>query len=83
MKSKPDIRAAQREEFLRGGLAAAVEAPPAPAPAPERITKTIRIDRALDLAVKRAALDQQHAAGGARVTESDLIDAALRQYLKV
>ena len=79
MKGKPDVMAAQADQFLRNGQAAAAEAP---ATEPVRITKTIRMDRALDLALKRAALDRT-VASGARVTESDLIDQAIKQYLKL
>jgi hypothetical protein len=79
MRGKPDISA---EQFLRAGQVASGEGSTGAAAAPARITKTIRIDRALDLAVKRTALERQ-AASGARVTESDLIEAALRHYLKL
>jgi hypothetical protein len=79
MKGKPDLSAAAADQFLRGGQAAVAEATPA---APERITKTIRMDRSLDQALKRAALERSVAAG-ARVTESDLIDLAIKQYLKL
>lgn len=87
MRGKPDIRSAQNvEQFLRGGQAAAAETPPSPdsAPAGEalRITKTIRMDRATDLALKRAALEGT-IANGARVTESDLIEQAIKLYLKL
>lgn len=82
MRGKPDISAAAAERFLQGGQAAAAEAPSAPATEPVRITKTIRMDRAVEIELKRAALARSTAAG-ARVTESDLIDQALRQYLKL
>jgi hypothetical protein len=80
MKGKPDVMAAQLDRFLRSGQAAQAEVDQLTEPV--RITKTIRIDRALDLALKRAALDRT-AASGARVTESDVIDQAIKQYLKL
>lgn len=84
MKSKPDVNA-----FIRGGAAAAAEAPATQHPAgtpvsatDDKIAKTIRLSKALDLAVKREAFERTQAEGR-RVTESDLIDAALRQYLGI
>jgi hypothetical protein len=80
MKAKPNVG-----DFVAGSATAAIEGTAHArflAGQNPRITKTIRIDRALDMAVKRTALDRQ-AATGARVTESDLIEAALRQYLKL
>lgn len=93
MKSKPNL-----DQFLAGGQAAAAEVPAAapaaaqPAPAASqlpdskaptfRITKTIRMDKSLDLALKRAALERG-ADSGSRVTESDLIEEALKFYLKL
>lgn len=82
MRGKPDLRAAQRDQFLSAAGAAAGETASPPAPEAVRITKTIRMDRTLDLALKQAALDRT-IAGGARVTESDLIDLAIKQYLKL
>ena len=83
MKGKPDIRAAQRNQFIRDNQSAAAEGVAAAEPAaPVRITKTIRMDRALDLVLKQAALDRT-VASGARVTESDLIEQSIRQYLKL
>lgn len=85
MKSKPkDIN-----DFISGGANAAAEAPASqqptntPASAPDdKITKAIRLSKSLDLIVKREAFERTQAQGR-RVTESDLIDAALRQYLKL
>lgn len=71
-------------------------APPAPASAkaplpPEaptmavgeiRITKTIRMDKRFDLALKQEVL-RLATQGGPRVTESDLIEEALKLYLKL
>lgn len=48
----------------------------------ERITKTIRIAKALEMRLKTEAY-QRTIAGGARVTESDLIEEALLKFLKV
>lgn len=86
MKSKPK----NIDEFMQGGQAAAAEtqsrsAPtsqPAQVTKPEqRIVKSIRIAQSIDLAIKRLAFEDTQAQGR-RVTESDLIEAALRQFLE-
>lgn len=83
MKTKPDVHAATRHFLLGAGTPNGGQATGEGAPAEGlRITKTIRIDRAVDLAIKHAALART-SAGGARVTESDLIEQAVRQYLNV
>jgi hypothetical protein len=82
MKGKPNLDAAAADRFLQGGAAAAGEANGAGAASPARNTKTFRIDRAVEVALKRAALERS-VASGSRVTESDLIDQALRHYLKL
>lgn len=90
MKKKPDLQH-DRASFLAGGEAAALEKPmPPPARAETsaagsssfRITKTIRMDKSVDLALKRAALERS-AEGGSRVTESDLIQDAIKIYLNL
>jgi hypothetical protein len=78
MKAKPDIHAAQRDFLLRAGAGAGLAA----SADSVRITKTIRIDRAVDLAIKHAALERT-GTGGGRVTESDIIEQAVRQYLNL
>ncbi len=86
MKPKPK----NIDDFLNGGVKAAAEGtatqqPPVSTPASatdDKIAKTIRLSKALDLAVKREAFERTQAEGR-RVTESDLIDAALRQYLGI
>lgn len=86
MKSKPK----NIDEFMQGGEAAASESQsrtptvpqPAPAPKPEqRIVKSIRVAQSIDLAIKRLAFEDTQTQGR-RVTESDLIEAALRQFLE-
>lgn len=88
MKGKPNV-----DQFLDAGASAAAEArskgTPAGAPAAaaaavpdDKIAKTIRISKALNQVLKREAFEREQAEGR-RVTESDLIDAALRQYLKL
>ncbi|MDD5035556.1 MAG: hypothetical protein PHE55_12445 [Methylococcaceae bacterium] len=46
----------------------------------QRITKTIRISPDIEVALKDAAYTRSKASGQ-RVTESDLIDEALKKYL--
>lgn len=84
MKGKPNV-----DQFLGAGATAAAEtARPQPtrlAPTvvlDDKMAKTIRISKALNQALKREAFEREQAQGR-RVTESDLIDAALRQYLKL
>ncbi|HEX7817390.1 hypothetical protein [Dyella sp.] len=88
MKPKPT----NIDEFMRAGETAAAETPshtkpasqPAPTPAakPEqRIVKSIRVAHSIDLAIKRLAFEDTQAQGR-RVTESDLIEFALRQFLE-
>lgn len=47
-----------------------------------RITKTIRMDKRFDLALKQEVL-RRATQGGPRVTESDLIEEALKLYLNI
>lgn len=47
----------------------------------QRIVKSIRVANSLDLAIKRLAFEETQVQGH-RVTESDLIELALRQYLE-
>jgi hypothetical protein len=80
MKPKPDVSGSDLAAFVaRGAQAqAAADGMLAPAERVVRVTKTIRIDRAIDIALKRAALERS-IASGERVTEQDLIEQALRQ----
>ena len=82
MKSKPK----NLDEFMSAGDTAAAESkptpPPATAPAETRITKTIRISPALNQRLKREAFEREQATGQ-RVSESDVIEAALRNYLSI
>ncbi len=84
MKSKPNIN-----EFI-GGAVADKSVPPitresiqtSQAQPSSRITKTIRIAVDLDGALKETA-HARWKATGKKVSESDLIDEALRQYLNI
>jgi hypothetical protein len=76
MKRKPDIGA-----FLDG--AAADKAGPKPAPQGQpvpRITKTIRLATDLEAAIKETA-HARWKATGRKISESDIIEEALRNYL--
>jgi hypothetical protein len=79
MKGKPNV-----DSFIAGGAAAAVETqvPRAPAPVASmeegRLTKSIRITRRLDRALKEEA--HRRTMAGARTSESDLIEEALLRY---
>lgn len=76
MRAKPDIN-----KFLEGGAAAAAEKPaPISASGDEKITKTFRLSKSMEIRLKEAAF-KRSAAAGKRVTESDLIEAALNNYL--
>lgn len=74
MKSKPDVN-----QFL-GGAEAATQSQPAAKPSVLRANKTIRLATDLDQALKDRAY-QRTRETGRRVTESDLIDEAIRSYL--
>ena len=78
MKAKPNI-----QDFLDGGNVA--ERPPRPAPAQtpkSRINKTLRLSLEVEAALKEQAYERTKA-GGQRVTESDIVDEALRKYLGI
>lgn len=81
MRKKPDLNA-----FLSGGAAAAAETPSVAsepiqtAADSSRITKTIRMTRALEMRLKEEAF-RRSMAEGKRVTESDVIEFALNKYL--
>ncbi len=81
MKGKPNINA-----FLEG---AEVKQQSSKVPGPKvavnpapKITKTIRLATDLEAAVKEMAHERWKATGK-RVTESDIIDEALRKYLNI
>ncbi len=79
MKGKPNIH-----EFLGSAPADKPGSNPEPAqmqPSP-RITKTIRIAVDLDAALKETAYARWKASGK-KISESDLIDEALRKYLNI
>lgn len=76
MKAKPNI-----DNFFDGGAAAAAEkTAPVAASGDEKITKTFRLTKAMEVRLKEAAF-RQSVAAGKRVTESDIIKAALNTYL--
>lgn len=92
MKGKPNI-----DTFISGGdVSAAKKSPPKKKPATakrsepeeipaavsgeEKITKTFRLSKAMEARLKEVAF-RKSAAAGKRVTESDLIEAALNNYL--
>jgi hypothetical protein len=68
-------RRERENQFLAAGAPAAVAAPAA------RITKTIRLDPALDRLLKDAVYEGVQR--GERLKESDVIDRALRDYFKL
>lgn len=82
MRKKPDLI-----DFLAGGAAAAAEMPVADGTAilnaknSDRITKTIRMYKSLELNLKEEA-HRRTMQEGRRVTESDLIELALNSYLQ-
>ena len=78
MKSKPK----NLDTFL-SGAPEQKEASTSPGVRPTpRITKTIRISREIEAALKDAAYIRSRESGQ-RVTESDLIDEALNKYLNM
>lgn len=94
MKKKPDLSGfgapKDPNAFLEGGAAAAAEKreqlpqPPAATVPAEgaKITKTIRMSRTVDLALKGEAY-RRSMAERKRVTESDLIEQAVLKYLNM
>jgi hypothetical protein len=83
MRKKPDLI-----DFIAGGAAAAAEMPVtegaailnANAKSSDRITKTIRMSKSLELNLKEET-HRRTMQEGRRVTESDLIELALNAYL--
>ena len=69
------------DSFLSGPTERGATGSPAPRSA-QRVTKTIRISPDVEAALKEAAYTQTKASGR-RVTESDVIDDALKQYLNI
>ena len=68
--------------FLTGTADPSAEANPADPRSGPRITKTIRISREIEAALKEAAYTQSKATGQ-RVAESDVIHEALKKYLNI
>jgi hypothetical protein len=77
MKSKPNIH-----EFLGGAPTDKTASNPEPTQTSSRITKTIRIAVDLDTALKETT-HARWKETGKKVSESDLIDDALRKYLNI
>lgn len=83
MKGKPNL-----DSFLGGAAAAERNAAetsgmePASVLASQRRTKSIRIDPALDMFLKKEAF-RRTMASGKRVNESDLIEEALVEHFKI
>jgi hypothetical protein len=72
------------ESLASGSAEQSAAKPPAPsiARSTPRITKTIRISPEIEEALKDAAYNRSKASGK-RMTESDLIDEALKKYLNI
>ena len=78
MRAKPNI-----QDFLNAGNSGEQSAKPAPTQASKsRINKTLRLSQDVEAALKEQAY-QRTKASGQRVTESDIVDEALRQYLGI
>lgn len=78
MKAKPNIQA-----FLDAGNVAESAVKLAPVQAPKsRINKTLRLSLEVEAALKEQAYERTKASGQ-RVTESDIVDEALRKYLGI
>jgi hypothetical protein len=78
MRAKPNI-----QDFLNAGNTAEQPANTAPTQASKsRINKTLRLSQDVEAALKEQAY-QRTKASGQRVTESDIVDEALRQYLGI
>lgn len=93
MRKKPDTRAFVAKDpnaFLDGvsGEGISTEQPPKPAPAVGRpvgqpkLTKIFNLTPDLVQALKREAFERS-SQEGRRVTETELVDAALRRYLNI
>lgn len=75
MKAKPNI-----QDFLNAGNPENKSAPVQVSKS--RINKTLRLSQDVEAALKERAY-QRTKASGQRVTESDIVDEALRQYLGI
>lgn len=78
MKSKPK----DLDAFLSGPAEQGAATGQSAARQPSRITKTIRISTETEAALKDAAYNRSKDVGR-RVTESDLIDEAIKKYLNI
>lgn len=78
MRAKPNI-----QEFLDGGNVSEMLAKPALSqPTKGRINKTLRLSQDVEAALKEQAY-MRTKASGQRVTESDIVDEALRKHLEI
>lgn len=88
MKGKPDIDDMKNNVDQYLGGASADSPPPAPTVEPatprpaSRITKTIRLAVDLEAAIKEAA-HARWKESGRKISESDIIEEALRKYLNI
>ena len=78
MKSKPK----NLDSFLNGSAEQSTATVPSGKRPAQRITKTIRVSHEIEAALKDAAYSRSKESGQ-RVTESDLIDDALKQYFNI
>ncbi len=77
MKAKPNI-----QDFLNAGNPENQKATVPVQASKSRINKTLRLSQDVETALKEQAY-QRTKASGQRVTESDIVDEALRQYLGI
>lgn len=89
MRKKPDTRAFSAPKdpsaFLDGALEVQAQRTAAPAPSragQPKLTKIFNLSPELVQALKREAFERS-TSEGRRVTETELVDAALRAYLKL
>lgn len=89
MRKKPDTRAFSAPKdpsaFLDGALEVHSPRPAAPTPSragQPKLTKIFNLSPELVQALKREAFERS-TSEGRRVTETELVDAALRAYLKL
>lgn len=75
MRKKPTL-----DEFRSGGTDS--QAASTPTIKNERITKTIRLQKALDILLKKTALERS-LTENTRFTESDIIELALKDYFNL
>jgi hypothetical protein len=77
VKAKPNI-----QDFLNAGNPENQKATAPVQASKGRINKTLRLSQDVEIALKERAY-QRTKASGQRVTESDIVDEALRNYLGI